>query len=51
MVYAVICLLIFYISLQMWGTKMFGEIYFYLMYLAAYFLTGFILRASGIWKY
>lgn len=50
-VYSIIYLVILYISLKIWGIKMFQEIYFYLMYIIAYFLTGFILRKLGIWKY
>ncbi len=50
-IYSIIYLAIFYISLKIWGIRMFEEIYFYLMYIVAYFLTGFLLRACGVWKY
>lgn len=50
-IYSIIYLAIFYISLKIWGIRMFEEIYFYLMYVVAYFLTGSLLRAIGIWKY
>jgi hypothetical protein len=42
---------ILYISYKIWGIKMFEEIYFYLMHLTAFSLTGFVLRKLGIWRY
>jgi len=42
---------VFLIAYKIWGIKMFDEIWFYVMHLAAFFSVKLFLLAIGFWVY
>ena len=49
--HSIVFLLVTYVPYQIWGTKMFTEIWFYITQAFAYWFVGFFLRKIGFWVY